>query len=62
MVSFSVHADSKFSMKEISSVLSDEKVLYLWDKPTKKLSGNQINILRKACRSKFLVIHGPPGE
>ena len=51
--------DSKFSVEEISSVLSDEKVLNLWDKPGKKLSTNQMAILRKACRSNFLIIHGP---
>ena len=54
--------DSKFNMEQVTSVLRDEKVLYLWDKPTKKLSTNQMAILRKACRSKFLIIHGPPGE
>lgn len=57
-----IYIDSKFSMEETSLVLSDEKVLNLWDKPGKKLSTNQMAILRKACRSKFLIIHGPPGE
>ena len=57
-----VYIDSKFKMEQITSVLSDEKVLHLWDKPTKKLSANQMTILRRACRSKFLIIHGPPGE
>ena len=57
-----MYIDSKFNMKQITSVLRDDKVLYLWDKPTKELSPNQMTILRKACRSKFLIIHGPPGE
>ena len=49
-------------MEQVASILSNEKVLHLWDKPTKKLSTNQMAILRKACRSKFLIIRGPPGE
>ena len=53
--------DTKFSMDEINLVLSDEKVVDLWDKKTKKLSENQMAILKEACRSKFLIIHGPPG-
>lgn len=49
-------------MEEINSVLSDENVFNLWDKQIKKkLSENQMAILREACRSKFLIIHGPPG-
>ena len=55
--------DSKLSMDEIDSVLHDDEVIYLWDKQNKKqLSNDQMAILRKACRNKFLIIHGPPGE
>ena len=49
-------------MEEINSALSDENVFNLWDKKIKKkLSENQMAILREACGSKFLIIHGPPG-
>ena len=54
--------DPKFSMEEIDLVLHDKEVTYLWDKQNKKLSNDQMAILRKACKSKFLIIHGPPGE
>lgn len=49
-------------MDEINLVLSDKKVVDLWDKQTKKkLTENQMAIIKEACRSKFLIIHGPPG-
>lgn len=54
--------DSKFSVEEINLVLRDEEVICLWDKQNKKLSNDQMAILREACRNKFLIIHGPPGE
>ena len=49
-------------MEEVSTVLSDEKVIYLWKKPSKKLSTDQMGLLRQACRNKFLIVHGLPGE
>ena len=49
-------------MEEINSVFTDKNIECLWDKPPKKLSTNQMTILKKACASKFLIIYGPPGE
>ena len=59
---YNLHTGSGFSIKEIDSVFNDKNIESLWDKPPKKLSTNQMTILRKACTSKFLIIYGPPGK
>lgn len=55
------YIDSGFSVEDISRVLNDEDVTHLWDKPSKRLSKNQMITLRQACSNRFVIIHGPPG-